>query len=389
MITHIINGKILTPAGQWLEGHTLVINDCTISEILPAGEVSTRADKMIDAAGGSVIPGGIDMHVHGGAGHDFMDATEKAFTEAIAMHRRHGTTAILPSLAASSHEMMEEAARVCTLLMQSPRSGIVGLHYEGPYFQPSMAGGQIREYLRLPDRAEYERLVEEYPCIRRWDASPELPGAMEMGRFMRDHGVIAGLAHTIADAPIVNEAARNGYSLATHFYNAMTSVHKEGILKHGGTVEAIYINDAIDIEIISDGVHVPPTLLALAHKVKGADHIALMTDATSLTEAPADAVTDPRVIVRDGACVLVDGTALAGSCATMDRLIRTYVQQAGVPLAEVSRMASATPARLLGIDDKKGTLAPGKDADIIIFDKDLDLTHVIAMGEEVDGVGSV
>lgn len=378
--TLIYNGNVLTADGQWHKGAAILVEDSYIKEIIEEGTQLPQADVTLDAQGGYVIPGGIDMHIHGGGGHDFMDATEEAFLEIIKVHRRHGTTAMLPSLAASTHREMDEAARVCTNLMQDPANGIVGLHYEGPYFQPSMAGGQIMENLRLPDPAEYHLLVQRYPCIKRWDVSPELAGAMEMISYLAQHGIVAGLAHTIADAPVVAEAAANGCSLATHFYNAMTSVHKSGPLKHEGTVEAVFLNDNIDVEVIADGVHVPPTILKLIQRFKGTGHVALITDSTSMTDAPADAHTDPRVIISDGACMLADGSALAGSCATMDRLIRTYVKEAAVPLEEVSRMASATPARILGIDNRKGSLAPGMDADILVMDKDLYPLHVLAMG---------
>lgn len=380
MITRIFNGNILTPSGEWLNGGSIIICNGKITEVNNGDSPDCRTDESIDAQGGYIVPGGIDLHIHGGAGHDFMEGTHEAFEAIIATHRRHGTTSILPTLASSSPEQIERAAATCTDMMNDPTSGVLGLHLEGPYFQPSMAGGQIPENIRLPHADEYVALTQRFPCIKRWDAAPELPGALDFGRYVSARGIIAGIAHTKAGYAEVSQALEAGYNFATHFYNAMTTIHKEGIYKHEGTVEAIYLSDGIDVELIADGIHVPAPLLKMAYKIKGPDHICLITDA-AVTESDGGSAVDPRVIIEDGVCKLSDRSAIAGSCATMDRLVRTMALQAGIPLADVFKMTSSTPARILGVDDRKGTLAPGKDADICIYDPNLILTHVISMGQ--------
>lgn len=382
MTTQIINGTVLMPTGKWAEGATLLIEDSKIKSITT--DMAATVDKVVDARGGYVMPGGIDLHVHGGGGADFMEATREAFVTAAAAHRRHGTTSILPTMASSTVESMHEAAKVCDELVADPRSGIIGLHFEGPYFAPSMAGGQIPENIHAPKPEEYREFVDTYRSIRRWDASPELPGALEFASYMSSHGVVAGLAHTAASAKQVEDGFNAGFSLATHFFNAMSMSHKVGPYKHEGTVEGVLLIDDFDVEVIADGIHVPAPMLKLLHKIKGTDHVCLVTDAQACSASNTDKAFDPRVVIYNGVCMLADHSAIAGSCATMDRLIRTYVQEAGVPLADVARMASETPAKVMGIFDRKGSLAPGKDADIMIMDKDLNLTHVIAMGEEVD-----
>ncbi len=384
MKTQIYNGKVLIPGGRWIHGGSVVITDDRIAEIYSHSRLLDNMDKSINAGGGYILPGGIDMHVHGGGGRDFMEATKDAFETAVMVHRRHGTTSMFPTLASSTEETIRAAAKVCAELVEDSHSGVLGLHLEGPYFNPSMVGGQIAENIRIPSPMEYIPIVEDFPCIKRWDAAPELPGADDFARFITSKGIVAALAHTQANYNDVVDAYGSGFTLATHFYNAMTTSHKNGIYKHEGTVESVYLNDGINVEVISDGIHVPPVILKMVHKFKGYGRTCLITDALAITESPDGSSYDPRVMIENGVCKLKDGSAIAGSCATMDRLIRTAVKDAGIPLEDAVRMASETPALIMGVYDRKGSICKGKDADIIIMDKNLKLTHVLAMGENVN-----
>jgi N-acetylglucosamine-6-phosphate deacetylase len=206
---------------------------------------------------------------------------------------------------------------------------------------------------------------------------------MEFGRYAASHGVKVAVAHTTADYKCISEAYKAGYTHATHFYNAMTGVHKRREYKYEGTIESIYLMDDMSVELIADGVHVPPAILRLVHKIKGVERIALITDAMACAGSDLRKVFDQRVIVEDGVCKLSDRSALAGSIAMMDRLIRTMVQQADIPLSDAVRMASETPARLMGIYDRKGSLEVGKDADIVMMDSDLQVQGVWSMGRKV------
>ena len=382
MLTLITNGKILTSQG-WIENGWLLIEN---SQIISFGQGTTDVayDKKIDAKGNYVLPGGIDIHVHGGGGHDFMEGTEEAFRVATQTHLRHGTTAIFPTLAASSKEMIMAAAATTEKLMAEPNSIIMGLNLEGPYFNMAMAGGQIPEYIRNPQPEEYTYILENTNCIKRWDAAPELEGALEFGRYVSTRGVITSIGHTSAGYKEVKAANDAGYSHVTHFYNAMTGVHKRREFKYEGTIESIYLMDNMTVELVADGIHVPPVILRMVHKIKGVEHVCLITDAMGCTASDSGEVFDPRVIIEDGVCKLSDRSAIAGSIATMDRLIRTMVQQAEVPLEDAVRMASETPARIMGIYDRKGSLDVGKDADCIIMDENLVLQGVISMGQEVE-----
>ena len=384
MLTQIYNGHVLTPEG-WINGGSVIIEDCRIKEVTKSGRRLEGMDKVIDANNMHVVPGGVDLHCHGGGGCDFQECTREAFLTAAQTHLRHGTTAIYATLSSSTLEMMEHACQTCDDLMKEPNSTIMGMHMEGPYFNPSKAGAQMPEVIRIPNPDEYIHIVEDFDCMRRWDTAPELPGAVEMGRYLSGKGVIAAIGHTAAEYNHVKAAWDAGYTMATHFYNAMPGFHNVREFKHAGTVESVYLLEDMAVEVIADGIHVPATLLSLVYHMKGVERTALCTDALAVTDSDSEHAFDPRVIIEDGVCKLSDRSALAGSIATMDRLIKTMVRVAEVPLQDAVRMASETPARIMGIYDRKGSIQRGKDADILLLDNDVNLRSVFSMGEFVKG----
>lgn len=383
MLTQIINGKIFTPHG-WVNGGSVVIENSKIRDILNSEKPVEGVDKTIDARGAYILPGAIDLHVHGGGGRDFMETTEEAFLEAIAAHRRHGTTSIAPTLSSSTNKMIDDAATTCDRLMADPMNGIIGLHLEGPYFNPKKAGAQMPEIIRAINPEEYKDLVERHSSIRRWDAAPELAGSEEFAHYLRSKGVVVSIAHTAATPDDVDRAAKAGFTHATHFYNAMTQYHKEGMYSKAGTVEGIYDHPEMTVEVIGDGIHVPLRTIRLAYHMKGVDNMAFITDALAVAASDSTKAFDERVRIENGVCVLSDGSAIAGSIATMDRVIKVAVTEAGIPIEDVARMVAETPARIMGVYDRKGSLEAGKDADIILMDSDLNLTGVVQMGREIE-----
>ena len=383
MMKQIINGRILTPQG-WLEGGSVVVEGNKIVAVLDS-EIQVKDAEIIDAKGADVVPGGIEMHVHGGGGRDFMEGTEEAFRVAVDAHLQYGTTAIYPTLSSSTMPMIEAAVETCEKLMAEPDSPIMGLHLEGPYFNMKQAGAQIPEWIKAPDAAEYEPLLEKAKCLKRWDEAPELEGSVDFIKACRKHGVLPSIAHTRATYEDVEAAYNAGMTHATHFYNAMPGFHKRREYKYEGTVESIYLIDDMTVEVVADGIHVPPTILRLIYKIKGVERACVITDALSCAASDSNVAFDPRVIIEDGVCKLADRSALAGSVATMDRLIRTLVQKAEIPLEDAIRMASETPSKIMGVYDRKGSLQKGKDADMLILDQDLNIRAVWAMGKLVEG----
>ena len=381
MFKQIINGRILTPQG-WLEGGSVIVKDGKIAEVSNNSFVIEGAE-VIDAKGCDIVPGGIEMHVHGGGGRDFMEGDEEAFRVAIDAHMQYGTTSIFPTLSSSTVPMIEKACETCTKLMAEPDSPVLGLHLEGPYFNPKQAGAQIPEWIKAPVKEEYEYLLEKWPCLKRWDEAPELEGSHEFIKCCCKHGVLPSIGHTRAKYEEVAAANELGMTHATHFYNAMPVVYKNREFKETGTVESIFALENMTVEMIADGIHVPPVMLHMIYQIKGVERTALVTDALACTASKDDTAFDPRVVLEDGVCKLADRSALAGSIATVDRLVRTCVQQAGIPMEDACRMISETPAKIMGVYDRKGSLEKGKDADIILFDKDQELTFVMQMGRIV------
>ena len=380
MLTQIINGKILTPQG-WLKEGSVILRDNKILEVTNC-DLAVIGAELVDVKGMYVVPGFIDIHVHGGGGRDFQEGTEDAFREAVKAHSLRGTTSIFPTLSSSTVPMIERAVETCTRLMAEKDSPILGLHLEGHYLNPNKAGAQLPERIKNPDPNEHIPIVETSHCLARWDAAPELPGALQFGKYCSEKGILPSIAHTNAEYSDVKAAFEAGFTHVTHFYNAMPGFHNKQGYKYEGTVESVYLIDDMTIECVADGIHVPPTILRMAYKIKGVERMAVITDALAVAAADNSAKAfDPRVIIEDGVCKLADRTALAGSIATSDRLVRTLVQQAEVPLEDAVRMASETPAPIMGVHRRKGTLARGKDADIVILDDKLKVRCVWQMGK--------
>ena len=378
MLTQLINGRIFTPQG-WLTEASVLMRDGKILEVTNCDLAVTGA-HLIDARGMDIVPGFICMHAHGGGGHDFTECTDEAFQAIIDAHTPHGATTFFPTLSSSPLSRLKEAAEVCERMMAQKGSPIMGLHIEGPYLSPKMAGEQFAGQIQTVNEAEYRELIAQTNCIRRWDAAPELPGALEFGRYLVEHGIVAAVSHTEAEYDDIKKAYEAGYTHAAHFYNAMPGFHKRREYKYEGTVESVYLTDGMTIELIADGIHLPATILRLAYKLKGVENTCLVTDALSCTATDLSQFNDPRYVIEHGVCKLADRSALAGSIATSDVLVRTMVK-AGIPLGDAIRMASETPARIMGVSDRKGSLQKGKDADVLILDKKMNVRAVWQQGE--------
>lgn len=385
----IYNGKIITP-NHIINGGCVLIADGKIIEVSEQN-IDHLGALEIDAKGKYISPGFIDIHVHGGGGHDFMDNTLEAFIGAAELHARHGTTSLMPTTLSCEKEDLLATLDMYDIADKQNSKGaqFVGLHIEGPYFAMSQRGAQDPRYIRPPVVNEYTEILSRSKNIKRWSAAPELKGALEFANYMCSHNVMVAIAHTDAIYEEVVAAYPYGFTHATHFYSAMSGVSRRNAFRYAGVVESAYLIDDMTVEIIADGVHLPPPLLKLVYKIKGADKTALITDAMRAAGMPpGESILGSKknglpVIIEDNVAKLPDRSAFAGSVATFDRLVANMIKLAEVPLLDAIKMASLTPARIINIDNTKGSLTAGKDADVVIFDGDINIDTTIVNGKVV------
>ncbi|HCC85960.1 MAG: N-acetylglucosamine-6-phosphate deacetylase [Proteiniphilum acetatigenes] len=389
----IKNGKLIFP-DEIKENLTLVCENGKIARISNPGEmVPETGARVIDAQNKYVSSGFIDIHTHGGGGHDFMDGTVEAYLGAAETHAKHGTTALLPTTLTSTFEELMQTFSIYQQAVQKNTKGakFLGLHLEGPYFAYNQRGAQDPKYLRNPEPEEYNKILAASNDIVRWSLAPELPGAFDFGKVLTSQNILTSIAHSDAIYEEVLEAYQAGFTHVTHLYSAMSTVTRRNAFRYAGVLEAAYLIDDMTVEIIADGVHLPKPLLQFVYKFKGPDKTALCTDSMRGAGMPdgesilGSLDKGQKVIIEDGVAKLPDRTAFAGSVATTDRLVRTMVELAGVPLVEAVRMMTLTPARIMRIDQQKGSIREGKDADFVIFDDHIHVSHTILEGNVIYG----
>jgi len=387
-VLKIHNGKIISPY-RIFEG-TVIIEGSKIREVVQ-GNVEVAGATEIDAKGKYISTGFIDIHVHGGGGHDFMDGSEEAFLKIAETHAQYGTTGLMPTTLTSELDELYHTLELYKQANQNNTKGaqFLGMHLEGPYFAMSQRGAQDPRYIRNPDPKEYMEILSRSNDIKRWSAAPELKGAIEFGNHLRSKGILVAMAHTDAIYEEALEAFEAGFTLGTHFYSCMSGVTRRNCFRYAGVIETAYLLDEMDVEIIADGVHLPAPLLKLIYKIKGPDRIALITDSMRAAGMPSgDSILGSKhnglkVLVEDGVAKLPNRTSFAGSVATSDRLVRTMISIADVPLSEAVKMAAQTPANILGLGPSKGSITKGKDADIVIFDQDIQVNTTIVGGRVI------
>lgn len=385
----IFNGRIITPYRIIKQG-TVVVTDGKITDVRE-GNIDVPGATEIDAAGQYVAPGFVDLHVHGGGDYDFLDGEVDAFLRAAETHARHGTTTMYPTALSGDVDTLLRNLELYEQADAQNNAGaqFEGIFLEGPYYSMDQRGAQDPRYIRDPDPAEYKDILSRTSVIKRWDSAPERDGALEFAQYLLSQGVMPSMGHTSAVYEEVLTAFEHGYTLATHLYSGMLGVTRRDAFRYAGAVESAFLIEEMNVEVIADGKHLPASLLKLIYRIKGPDRIALVTDAMRGAGMPeGDSILGPRddgleVIITDGVAMLPDRTSFAGSVATTDRLVRTMIDLAGVPLTDAVRMMTSTPANIMGIDDRKGSLIKGKDGDIVIFDDDIQVDKTIIAGRVI------
>lgn len=370
----IKRGQLVLPDGVWRGD--LLISGGKISRI--GQDLAAERAVHLEADGLYVSPGFIDLHLHGGLGHDFLDASVEANLGILDFSTSHGVTYLLATLAAAPLERLIEAMRA---ISETQDGRLGGIYLEGPFLSPRRRGAQPQPYLLPPDLGIYEELVRDFQeRIKILAIAPELPGAREVVFRALEEGIVPSLAHSDATFEQAMEAIRWGLRHFTHFLNGMRAFHH----REPGAVGAALTNREVTLELIADGVHVHPAVVRLLLELKGADHICLVTDAIRAAglEDGEYSLSDQKVIVRGGIAMLADGSSLAGSTLTMDRGLRNLLEW-GVPLPEAVKMATLTPARVIGVAHRKGSIAVGKDADLVLLDRGFEVRMVLIEGKMV------
>lgn len=378
MLIQINNGKILTPNG-WVLDHSLLIQDGKILDI--AGSLPIKGAEVVDARGMYIVPGYVAMNVYGAKGHTFTEGTKEAFDTITKSHLMHGATTIFPTISPSNKDKIINIDKLCTELIQNEDSTIKGLHVVGPYLSSDMTKEQYD--VKNPDAAEYNEILDKAQSIKRWDAAPELPGAEDFAKALRAKGILPVISHTIAEYKEVLEGFNAGFTHTAQLYNAMPGFHKKREYKYEGTVESVYLIDNMTTEVIADGKHLPATILRLVYKIKGVEKLALVTAALAYADYEGEAHPDDNVYIENGVCKVKGINHLAGSIATMDTLVQTMVLKVGTTLRDAVRMASETPAKIMGIYDQVGSLEKGKEANVLILNHHYEICGIWSKGKQV------
>ncbi|MBE6752392.1 MAG: N-acetylglucosamine-6-phosphate deacetylase [Ruminococcaceae bacterium] len=344
-------------------------------------------DNIIDANGLYLSPGFIDIHVHGGGNKSAMSTDYNDIIKMAEAHLKYGTTSIVPTTLASPIEQLKNVTlSIKEASEKSKKANILGLHYEGPYISLKYKGAQSPENILNPVKNPPDELFSLWDKILIMGAAPEEDGCLELGDKLRKRNIVASIAHSAASYEKVEEAIKHGYSDVTHIYNACTSCFKEGIFRVAGVVEAGLTIDEITTQVIGDLRHLPKGLLKLIYKTKGVEKMYLITDGLEFAASDIKENTvytqenGMGVIFEDGAMKLADRSALAGSVATLKDCVRNMYKTVNVPLYEAVRMATLTPAEVIGFNKTKGKIEKGYDADFVLFDDDINIKTVITNG---------
>jgi N-acetylglucosamine-6-phosphate deacetylase len=389
---------ILTGAHLILPGgiaHTgqLRLEDRVIAEVSDSAIAPRRGEEVIALDGLCVAPGFIDLHIHGAQGRDTMEADAGAFETICRHHAAGGTTGLcLTTIAAPLERLLAviDAARKYRRDWSHENAGaaVLGVHVEGPYFSPEKKGAHLPAMIRNPDPAEWRRLLDHADVITQMTLAPELPGALPLIEALAERGIIASAGHSDAWDEEVAAAFAHGLRQATHTFNCMSTARRRGPYRVAGVLEFVLSEPEILCEVIADGRHVSPTLLRLLCRAKGLDGIALVTDATAGAGLPEESrfrLGEIPCVVRDEVALSENGAALAGSTSSMIRGVKNMVDLCGLSLAEAVQMASLNPARALRLDDRKGSIAAGMDADLVVLTPDLAVRETWVGGQAIYG----
>ena len=385
----LTGGPVILPDGI-ASGQAIIVEGSQILGIIAAGEVSTLSEitEIVDVGGRYIAPGLIDIHTHGAYGRTFNEPTAEAFATITAANAAHGVTALLATIATDALPNLTASLAFCAAWMRQPHPGaqLLGAHLEGPYFSMAQRGAQDPTHIRRPDDGTPELLLAHHSVMKILSYAPELPGALELTERIAALGIVPAAGHSAAREEHVRAAMQRGLRHIIHIWSGQSTTVREGPWRRPGLLEASLVFDGLTVEMIADQRHLPPTLMRLAYKCLGADRLCAVSDATSgagLPEGTRFRMGGMEYEVYDGVGMLLDHSAFAGSTTLLGQMVPILRDALGIPLAEAVRMASLTPARVIGVDDRKGSLAAGKNADIVVFEDDFTVWRTMIAGRWV------
>lgn len=375
------NALVLLPDGV-RKGLRVVVTNGKITSIEKTE--GTARCKSIDLDGNYLLPGFVDVHVHGAAGRDTMEASADAFRAICEYHASGGTTSLLLTIATSPIDQIVNVLREVRATQQTIAQ-LQGVHLEGPFISRERAGAQGLQHIRNADSDSVAQLLEYADVIKSVTVAPEIDGALELIAQLRERGIAASGGHSDAWDEEARAAFELGMRHVTHTFNCMSSARRRDGTRVAGLLEFALSEPEVMCELIADGHHVSSTLMKMLYQAKRAAGICLVTDATAgagLPEGATFRLAGVECVVRDGACYLADGSALAGGSARMIDLVATMIRDVGVPLHEAVAMASANPARAMGLN-AKGRIEVGADADFAVLSPDLEVVQTFVAGKRI------
>lgn len=382
----LVNGRVVLP-DKVVAGKAVVVEGVTIAGIVDVGELGNEVER-VDVNGRFITPGLIDIHTHGALGHTFNEPTAAAFGTITAENARRGVTGLLATTSTAPIPDLVASLEFAREWMSAARDGaqVLGVHVEGPYFNIAQAGAQDPANVRNPDDGTVDQLLAYHDVIRQFTYAPELPGAVELTRRLVELGIVAAAGHSSAKEAEVAATIEAGLHHIIHIWSAQSTTVREGPWRKPGLLEVSLAYDNLTVEMITDNKHLPPTLMKLAYKCVGPDRLCIISDATSgagLPEGSRFRMGEMEYEVHDGVGMMFDRSCFAGSSTLLNEMIPVLTGPVDVPLPEAVRMASLTPARVIGVADRKGSLEAGKDADIAIFNEDFTAWQVLINGRWV------
>jgi N-acetylglucosamine-6-phosphate deacetylase len=379
--TLFYNAKLYVPEGPVESGWMLVDEAGKIAELGAHDETGPDSEKTesVDCGGNSLLPGLIDVHVHGGGGYNVLDGSFEHLDGMSRFHAAHGTTAFLATTTTTQHEnILRVLDSVSSMIGQLNGADLAGIHLEGPFIDAVRRGAQTLEHIQLPSVEKIKAYLEAARgSIRIVSMAPEVEGGMEAAAFLAGLGITVSAGHTNATFEEMKAAAAAGVRHTTHHFNGMSPLHH----REPGVAGAGMMLPELTTELICDGIHVHPAVVKLLFSVKGPDSVCMITDAVFCAGLPDGEYGS--VTMRQGEIMLSDGASLAGSGLTTLAGLRNALKFTGLPLEMILPSITSVPARQAGLSDRKGSLAKGKDADFLLVDEDLRLQATYVKGKQV------